>query len=109
MEQTIAAMKPRNAFGRGVRDATMRLHRYAVQITHVDSGALRASHMMRVTNTTGEIYINPNARRGKTRPAEYGAIEHRRGGSHAFYQRTLDEHSSEALQAAHRAILAGLP
>lgn len=79
-----------------IRDAVMDLHRWAVAITHVDTGALRASHRMEVRDQEGRIYIDPNSvnPRSKRRPAEYGVYEHHRGGSHAFYQRTLKERGS---------------
>lgn len=106
-----AAVKPRGALGTAVQEATLRLHRYAVSVTHVVTGALRASHLVRIARTRGEIYINPNAvnRRSGSRPVKYGRIEHRRGGSHAFYARTVDEHGDAAIRAAGNAIIRALP
>lgn len=93
----VAALRPDGARGQAVRDATAALHRYAVAITHVwryKGGGLRASHRMAFTDRgeTGRIYIDEGAvnPRGE-RPGEYGPVEHARGGSHAFYQRTIDE------------------
>jgi len=110
VNRTIAAMRPSGALGTAVHAATISLHRYAVGITHVDTGALKGSHTMRITRTRGEIYISPNARHatGK-RPAEYGVYEHRRGGSHAFYARTVAEHGQAALRTAGDAVRRALP
>jgi hypothetical protein len=109
--QTVNAVKPRGRMGKAIKEATSHLHRYTVGITHVDTGALRASHLMKVSNTRGEIYINPNATnpRSGARTAEYGAYEHKRGGSHAFYQRAVKESGRAAANAAIATIRGGLP
>lgn len=90
----IAAMKPAGEFGKALQFALTAAHRYAVQITHVDTGALKGSHRMKLELLwrRGIIYIDPASpgKRG-TPPVEYGVYEHRRGGSHAFYKRTVDE------------------
>jgi len=112
----IAALQPEGAQGVMVRDVTAELHRYAVAITHVwwyRGGGLRASHRMSVqelkSGPRGRIYISPTAvnPRGQ-KPAEYGPYEHARGGSHAFYDRTISEHgpkvSSQAVQFMKRSI-----
>lgn len=91
--RAIAAMKPKGAFGQAIIWGTTEAHRYAVSITHVDTGALRASHRMAIEGLQGRIYIDPNTRNPRTgeSPAEYGMEEHARGGSHAFYGRTIEE------------------
>lgn len=93
----IAALKPNGALGRLVRDLTVRAHRYAVAATHVDTGALRASHRLDVQPLRGRIYVDPSAvnPRSKRRPAEYGVYEHHRGGSHAFYTVAREELTRE--------------
>lgn len=85
-------LRPSGALGKAIKEATLHLHQYAVQITHVDTGALRASHVPEVRGAMGRIYPNPAATRsdGK-KPAHYGIYEHRRGGAHAFYARTVAE------------------
>lgn len=103
----IAAMKPGGGFGRAIQYATIQAHRYATSITHVDTGSLKASHRMDVSGLRGRVYIDPSSPgiRGRTattrrsystkqRPSVYGPFEHGRGGKHAFYQRTREEHSS---------------
>lgn len=90
--RAIAAMKPSGALGRSVQYATIEGHRYVVSITHVDTGALRASHRIWLGGLQGRIYIDPNAINPKgQRPYIYGPKEHARGGAHAFYYRTYNE------------------
>lgn len=93
----IAAIKPGGAFGELIRFVTAGLHRKAVSITHVwrvRGGGLRASHRMSLEGNglRGRIYIDPSTvnPRGQ-RPAVYGPHEHARGGTHAFYERTVNE------------------
>ena len=78
------------------------LHRYAVSITHVDTGALRASHRMTIYATSAEIYLDPSARNSRTGQltAMYGPVEEARGGAHAFYARTVAERGPGALDRA---------
>jgi len=89
----LAALKPRGELGRLVKWATASAHRYAVGITHVDTGALKNSHLMKIKGLRDIIYLNPRSHNPKSgqRPAEYGLYEHARGGSHAFYDRTAAE------------------
>jgi len=107
----IAALKPAGGLGRAVKAATLELHRYAATITHVDTGALRGSHRMRLDGARGEIFLDPSAQnpRSGVRTAEYGPEEHDRGGGHAFYERTVIERSDRAGQAAIDAIKEALP
>lgn len=93
--QRIAAMKPAGAMGKAIKYGAIRLHRYAVAITHVwkyKGGGLRASHRMAVEGASAKIYIDPTTinPRGQ-RPSIYGPYEHARGGTHAFYNRTVAE------------------
>jgi len=98
----IARLKTGGVVGRVVQYATVEAHRYAVSITHVITGSLRSSQLMQVNGTRGMIYINPAAinPRTKEKPAVYGAIEEARGGSHAFYARTLAEAGDRITRAA---------
>ena len=109
----IAALKPGDAFGRAIRYATTAAHRYAVALTHVDTGALRASHRMAIEENflRGKVYIDPSGRnpRSSVRTAEYGPAEHARGGEHAFYERVLSEYGDTIAEEAGRMIMRGLP
>jgi len=110
MLRGVAALKPSGAFGRFILDVTTRLHRYAMSITHVDTGALKGSHTIQVGGLHAQIYINPSAVRGDgRRPSVYGPIEHARGGAHAFYARTVGEAGQRAVQEALGVLTEGLP
>lgn len=90
----IATMEPNGEAGAAVQVGLVKVLRYAVQITHVDVGALRSSHRMEMESSglRGAVYIDPatvNPRSGQ-KPSEYGEIEHARGGAHAFYDRTYN-------------------
>ncbi len=88
-----AAMQPDGKFGEVIKGATVEGHRYAVSVTHVDTGSLRASHRMQMDGLTGTVYIDPSARnpRSGQLTSVYGPHEHNRGGEHAFYTRTRVE------------------
>jgi hypothetical protein len=122
--QVIAALQPEGALGRAIQYGTLEAHRYAVAVTHVGKyrqpgggyvggGALRGSHRAKVEGLQGSIYIDPttiNPRRPKgARPAEYGVYEHKRGGSHAFYQRVVDERGERIGTEMMSILIAGLP
>ncbi len=124
--QLLEAINPRGGLGRGVKVATLDLHKYAIAITHVKTGTLRGSHIVNfgsggvgtyrfgniiVSKAKGRIYINPSARNPVTgdRPAEYGPVEHARRGSHMFYKRTLDERGNAAAALALLEIRRSLP
>lgn len=88
----IQKLRSGSGFRRALAFALPAAHRYAVSITHVDTGALRASHRMGYLGATrAEIYIDPGAVGPHGPPAHYGPYEHARGGSHAYYDRTISE------------------
>ena len=122
----LAGISPSKGLAEGVKVATQLLHRYAINITHVRTGTLKRSHIADyasggvqtfrfgfpiVDKAVGRIFINPAARNPVTRqmPVDYGPKEHRRGGSHAFYKRAVDEHGKFAAGVAIRKIQSGLP
>lgn len=124
--QLMLAIDPKGGLGEAVKTATIHLWKYATTITHVVTGSLKASHTMnfgagRLTTSflgatirreaVGHIEISPNTRNPITgeRPAEYGPIEHAKGGSHAFYQRAVSEQGSVALTLAHSVMYEYLP
>lgn len=124
--QMLWAVNPRGGLGKAVRDATGFLFRYAVTITHVVTGTLQASHKVnygagRLTTTftgltlrqeaVGHIEIDPRARNPVTgqKPRDYGPLEHEKGGSHAFYKRTVTEQGATALMIAHTVMMSALP
>jgi len=102
--------KQGGALQQAVGAAANHLHAYAVNVTHVDTGALRASHIIRQSGARALIYPSPavrNPRSGKS-PAEYGIYEERRGGSHAFYARAMGQ-ARQAVDAAEAHLRRGLP
>ena len=124
--QLLEAISPRGGLGEAVKQATLFLHSYAVSITHVVSGTLASSHFIdfagggvetsrykiRIRNSAaGLIYINPLTINPFTgdKPSVYGLVEHRKGGSHAFYRRTYEEAGPFALLIAHNVIWGRLP
>ena len=65
--------------------AMLRAHRYATMIVHVDTGRLKNSLFPRLSRAPNTIYavVGTNV--------VYAPFEHARGGTHAFFQRTIDE------------------
>ena len=106
----IASLQPSGALGRAIQYAVIQADRYAVSITHVVSGALRASLRMEVDGLHGSIYIDPSTvNPSGQKPFVYGAIEEARGGSHAFFQRTLNEAGDMIAKAAIAGFVKELP
>lgn len=100
-QRRIAALKPSGEYGMAVRDTVAELQRYAIAVTHVDTGALKGSHTMEVKGLWGRIFISPSGVNPHgQRPAQYGPVEHARGGSHAFYERTVAEHGQQVIDRA---------
>lgn len=99
--QNIAAVRPDGATGRAVLYATTAVQRYAQVITHVDTGAWRASHRMDYRQTAsgprGDVYVDPRASNPRTgaRPVDYATYWELRGGEMAVYQRTMDERGEQ--------------
>jgi hypothetical protein len=113
--QMIRALRTGGPLGEGVRAAGAYLHSRATIVTHVDTGALRASHRMIYRQFFGspslEISIDKGAMnpRSRARTAVYGPVEHARGGSHAFYERTYREHGDRAATIGMAAALRSIP
>lgn len=75
---------------------------YAMRITHIYTGTLKMSHVTEYDGhrMVGRLFVDPHvlARSygGRLKSpqqfvAEYAIYEHQRGGSHAFYERTVNE------------------
>jgi len=97
----IARLQPNGEVGQKIKDLTSSAHRYAVSITHVLTGSLRASHRMELKGLRGRIYLDPSAINPRTgqKPAVYGYYENKRGGEHAFYDRTVEEFEQKSEDA----------
>lgn len=106
----IAAFEPDGPAGEAVQFVTTGAHRYLVGVTHIASGAYRASHRMTVTNVRGEIFIDPTARNPKGKLVQkYAKDEEARGGSHAAYRRTYEEAGPRLLEQAAQNVIRQLP
>lgn len=70
-------------------------------ITHVVTGALQKSHVARrIGDLVWEVTPDPAVINiyGQ-KPADYGPVEHARGGSHAFYERFIMERLNNPVMA----------
>lgn len=76
--------------------ATLRAHRYANMVVHVQTGRLKNSLFPRVQRRMNGIYgvIGTNV--------WYAPIEHDRGGSHSFFERTVTEDGPGIVQMVER-------
>lgn len=102
----IAALKPQGELGQVIKAQTTAAHRYAISITHVITGSLRASHRMELKGLRGRIYLDPGAvnPRTKQKPSIYGFYENKRGGEHAFYDRTVEEYGGKVEDAVFKVV-----
>lgn len=108
--ERIAMLQPADEFGEVIQRITAFAHKQAVSVTHVDTGALRASHRMKISGARGNVFIDPTATNPRTseKPAEYGVTEHERGGSHAFYSRAAkatDKYAASQVQQFARGLV----
>lgn len=108
-----AALQPRSAVGRAIQTGTAATHRYAVSVTHVDTGALRASHRqaLDLPKLRGIVHLDRSATNPRTgTPVRvYGPIEHARGGRHAFYDRTVAERGQQIARDMADIVREGIP
>lgn len=114
--EMIGALQPKGALGEAVKYAVFDLHRHEVTLMHVGrykqsargtyyysrtggvgGGAMRAALRMDFTDggdtARGRTFIDPDAVNPltKRKPVEYSVYENRRGGEHAFQDRTVRE------------------
>lgn len=87
--QRMAAMKPEGRLGNAVRSIALEAHRYMTSVTHVDTGAYKASNRVSMIGLTAKINVDTSAvnpHGGK--PVIYSVYEEARGGDHAAYALT---------------------
>ena len=79
-----------------IAKATLRAHRYATMIVHVDTGRLKNSLFPRVSTRGNDVYgiVGTNV--------VYAPIEEGRGGEHAFFGRTVDEDGPAIVEQVRR-------
>lgn len=102
----IANLQPDGGLGKLIQELASDLERYAVSITHVITGTLRAAH--EIVDDLDNLRMTIQIAEGSENPvshemaADYGFYENERGGEHAFYDRTIDEDLDDAFtRAAH--------
>lgn len=85
LEKALQAISAGGGLEAIIAKATLRAHRYATSITHVDTGRLKNSHFPSIQTRGNEVYgvVGNNT--------AYAMFEHDRGGDHAFYERTVKE------------------
>ena len=87
----------RGMFKRMFTEALEQMRAIAASVTHRETGQLAGAHRWEYDShrMTGRLYIDPRiayARGSRVQwPSIYGVYEHRRGGSHAFYQLTYEQ------------------
>lgn len=115
LDQAERAVRPSGGLGRATYEVGLEVLKHSRAITHVDTGALASSHRMRHQSlgaaSRALIFIDPSAINPVSgqRPADYGLVEHARGGSHAFYERTYEHFKRGQGAAFIRAIRRNLP
>lgn len=107
----INSLQPGGALSNAVRGAITEFHRLALFYTHVNTGALRASHRIQYTGgLSAEMYIDPSAVNPYgERPAKYGLEEHSRGGTHAFYDLAFTSNVQKVAEVAGQYYMRALP
>ena len=105
----VAALQPGGIPGRAAQFMAAAAHRYAVAITHVDTGTWRAAHRIEEDFGAGRaaVFVSPNAinPRSGTRAIEYATQWEQRGGEMAVYKRTAAERGEAILRDAGRLVL----
>lgn len=106
----------RGMFRDEIRDNMQGLKNYAVSVTHRESSNLARSHTWIYDShrMQGTLYVDPTKfwfkGRGRiTWPHKYAVYEHARGGSHAFYERTVREAAPYVLPQGLKAAVRKLP
>lgn len=111
--KAITALSPDGGVSRVLQKMTAEVHSAAVKVTHVDTGALRASHRIDLKRkaTSGRIHISPTAKNRRTGElvSRYAKAEHDRGGDHAFYDIVESRYAPAIIRAGMRLLQRELP
>jgi hypothetical protein len=109
------AVQPQGGLGRAIQFVTLGAMQYAMRVSHIITGALRSSHVPEFASagnmSRGRVFIDPaaiNPMHGKP-VTDYAAIEEARGGSHAFYERTVAERGNYLVGRAAELVIAEMP
>lgn len=104
----LALLRPDGLLGQAAKVMLAAAQKYAVNITHVDTGALKSSEQVYLVGNRGMVFLDPNAVGPHGKPSYYGPYEHNRGGEHAFFDRTVEEAGEQIIELGQRVILRGL-
>lgn len=111
MLRAMAAVKLESGLDRAVHVATTYAHRFAVYVSHRDTGAMANSHMIqREAAARYRIFLSETAKNPRTSAlvSVYGVAEHNRGDSHAYYERTYQQ-GPQILSRASAYLVSQLP
>ncbi len=91
--KSIRALEPTGAAGQALQSGILAMQRYQATVTHVDTGALRASRRVRVQGMGAALFTSHTATnpRTGTPTLTYDEFEEARGGSHANWSRSFTE------------------
>ena len=118
--EAIRALKPRHALGLALKRGVAMIHRLSVMYTPHDTGALRASHRMKIDNrqVIGRVSLDRTAKNPRTgmRTAEYGYYLHQQGrkpglrsGWRDFYAYVYEKFGQRILERMGNIIKKALP
>jgi len=118
--KAINALKPKHALGKALKEGTAQVHRLSVAYTPHDTGALRASHRIKIDTrqVVGRVSLDRTARnpRSGMRTAEYGYYLHQQGqvpgvrsGIRAFYEYVYERFGTKILVRMGEIIKRALP
>lgn len=118
--RAINALKPKHALGKALKEGTAQIHRLSVAHTPHDTGALRASHRIKIDSrqVMGRVSLDRTAKNPRTgqRTAEYGYYLHQHGqipglrsGIRAFYAYVYDNYGTRILKRMIEIIRKALP
>jgi len=106
----------RGAFSTYIKESLEEMRDYAEGITHRRTGTLAGSHRVYydASHQRGEISPDPTVMQPRSRGrwrsvSDYAAAEHGRGGSHAYYERTLNEFGRVVVMHGVAAYLGRMP
>lgn len=118
----IRALQPKHALGLAIKKGIAELHRLSVFHTPWDTGALRASHRMKIDTrqVMGRVSIDRTAKnpRSGMQTAEYGYYLHKHGqrpglagypGIRAFYEYVYERYGQKILRMVGDIIRKALP
>lgn len=91
----IVAVRPSGGMTKALKEMSVPMFRFVLAKTHVDTTALRSARLIKINfkELIATIFTNKSVRNPRTgkKPAFYDVFEQMKGGSHATYDRAIDE------------------